>query len=238
MPIEREPDKENILFLDIETVPQFRNYELVPVPLQHLWEEKITKQKLLKENESFADAYGRAGLYAEFGKVVCIVVGFVEKEAFQLRSFSGDDEKKLLEEFNTFLFKFKEFRKKEIILCAHNGKEFDYPYMARRMIINRIKLPALLDNAGKKPWEVNLLDTLELWKFGDYKAYTSLNLMAYILGLPSPKQDMDGSMVGNAYYNNNGLEQIVRYCGNDVLTLANVYFRIKGISIKDYEFGM
>lgn len=224
----RDTDKENIVFLDIETVPQKADFSEVAEPMQKLWDEKLTRQRLLKENESSADAWERAGLYAEFGKVICICVGFFEKETFQLRSFSGDDEKKVLKEFSSFIEQFIQYRNRAIQLCAHNGKEFDYPYIARRMLVNRVPIPAILDNGGKKPWEVPLLDTLELWKFGDYKAYTSLNLLAHIFGLPSPKQDIDGSKVGETYWKANDLERIVKYCCNDVVTLANVYLRLKG----------
>jgi hypothetical protein len=221
--------KENILFIDIETAPQFANFDNVPQPVQHLWEEKITRQRLLKENETIPDSYGRAGLYAEFGKIICIVAGFFEKDTFQLRSFSGDDEKKLLLEFSSFLEKFIQHRKApNVQLCAHNGKEFDYPYIARRMLINKVIIPGILDNSGKKPWEVFLIDTLELWKFGDYKAFTSLNLLAYIFGLPSPKQELDGSKVGTTYWDKRDLESIVKYCCLDVVTLANVYLCLKG----------
>jgi len=220
-------ERENIVFLDIETVPQNASFNDIPEPLQHLWEEKITRQKLLKENETIPESYSRAGLYAEFGKIICIVVGFIQKETLHIRSFAGDDEVSLLKAFTHFIENHKPFNR-PVQLCAHNGKEFDYPYIARRMIINRLKITALLDNAGKKPWEVTLIDTLELWKFGDYKAFTSLNLMAYILGLPSPKQDMDGSMVGTYYWEKKELDKIVRYCCSDVVTLTNVFLRIKG----------
>jgi len=220
-------ERENIVFLDIETVPRYAGFSEVAEPLQHLWEEKMTRQKLLKENETLADSYTRAGLYAEFGKIICIAVGFIQKETLHTRSFAGDDEVSLLKAFSHFIEHHKPFNR-PVQLCAHNGKEFDYPYIARRMIINRLPIPALLDNAGKKPWEVQLIDTLELWKFGDYKAYTSLNLMAHVFGLPSPKQDMDGSMVGAFYWQHKALDKIVRYCCNDVVTLVNVFLRIKG----------
>ena len=225
------PGIENILFLDIETAPQFAEFTDVPEPLQHLWEEKITRQRLLKENETIPDSYGRAGLYAEFGKIICIVVGFFEKDTFQLRSFHGDDEKKLLIDFSDFLSKFMQHRNvPNIQLCAHNGKEFDYPYIARRMLITKVPIPEILDNSGKKPWETHrLLDTLELWKFGDYKAFSSLNLLAYIFGLPSPKQELDGSKVGTTYWQKHDLESIVKYCRADVVTLANVYLCLKGL---------
>lgn len=224
----RDTDKENIVFLDIETVPQKADFAEVAEPMQKLWDEKLTRQRLLKENESSADAWGRAGLYAEFGKVICICVGFFEKDTFQLRAFSGDDEKQVLKDFSAFIEQFIQYRNRAIQLCAHNGKEFDYPYIGRRMLVNKVPIPSVLDNAGKKPWEVPLLDTLELWKFGDYKAYTSLNLLAFTFGLPSPKQDIDGSKVGETYWKEKNLERIVRYCCNDVVTLANVYLRLKG----------
>ncbi len=221
--------KENILFIDIETAPQFAHFSGVPEKVQHLWEEKVTRQRILKENETLPESYDKAGLFAEFGKIICIVAGFFEKETFQLRSFSGDDEKKLLIEFSDFLEKFIQHRKSsEKQLCAHNGKEFDYPYIARRMLINKVPIPNILDNGGKKPWEVALIDTLELWKFGDYKAFTSLNLLAHIFGLPSPKQELDGSKVGTTYWDKNDLASIVKYCCTDVVTLANVYLCLKG----------
>ncbi|HTA82590.1 MAG TPA: ribonuclease H-like domain-containing protein [Bacteroidia bacterium] len=221
---------ENLLFIDIETAPQFAEFNQVPEPLQKLWAEKLTRQRLLKENETLEESYGRAGLYAEFGKIICIVAGFFEKDTFQLRSFSGDDEKQVLIDFSIFLEKFILHRKSTTKqLCAHNGKEFDYPYIARRMLINKVPIPAILDNAGKKPWEVNLIDTLELWKFGDYKAFTSLNLLAYIFGLPSPKQELDGSKVGSTYWQKRDLESIVKYCCIDVVTLANVYLCLRGL---------
>lgn len=220
---------EKIVFLDIETTPQYNSYEKLPEALKKLWEVKVTKQKLLKENETPAGVYHNAGLYAEFGKVICIVTGYFSQRQFHLRTFSGDDEKKLLMDFSAFIELFAKYCNGGIQLCAHNGKEFDYPYLARRMIINRLPIPGILDNAGKKPWEISLLDTLELWKFGDYKAYTSLNLLAYVLGLPSPKQDMDGSMVYSFYYEKNDLPSIIKYCSSDVITLANVFLRIKGM---------
>jgi hypothetical protein len=225
----QDPIIQNILFLDIETVPQHASFQELAAPLQQLWEEKMMRQKLLKENETLEESYGRAGLYAEFGKIICIVVGFFEKETFQLRSFSGDDEKRILQDFSIFLEQFILHRKSSVKqLCAHNGKEFDYPYIARRMLINKHPIPAILDNGGKKPWEVPLLDTLELWKFGDYKAYSSLNLLANIFGLPSPKQDLDGSKVGTTYWDKHDLSTIVKYCCSDVTTLANVYLCMKG----------
>ncbi len=222
------PGKENIIFLDIETVPFTRSFNEVPEPLQQLWGDKMVRQKKLKDDETPGDAWKQGGLYAEFGKIICIGIGFFEKKTFQIRAFYGDDEKKILTGFSEFIVQYTQFRNRSIVLCAHNGKEFDYPYIARRMLINKIQLPEILDIGGKKPWEVALLDTLELWKFGDYKAFTSLNLLAYIFGLPSPKQDMDGSKVGTTYWEEGNLDKIVQYCCRDVVTLANVYLCLQG----------
>ena len=190
---------EDILFLDIETVPAVSSYGYLDQAFQTLWDKK--SKQFRSEDQSAADVYERAGIYAEFGKIICISVGLIKEKdpfTFRLKSFYGDDEKSLLTEFSAMLLKFS--RNREALLCAHNGKEFDYPYIARRMIINRMVIPDILDNAGKKPWEVKLLDTLDLWKFGDYKSYTSLDLLTSILGIPSPKDDIDGSMVARIYY--------------------------------------
>ena len=219
---------ENILFLDIETVPEADSFENVPDEIKKLWEKKAAHIK--KENETAPDAYRHAGIYAEFGKIICIGVGFISgkknNRAMRIKAFSGNDEKKLLIEFSDMVRKF--FTGANKFLCAHNGKEFDYPFIARRMLINGIPLPAALDTAGKKPWEVQHLDTLELWKFGDYKSYTSLNLLAAVFKIPTPKDDIDGSMVNEVYWKQHDLERIVRYCRKDVLTVAQLVLCFKG----------
>jgi len=220
---------ENILFLDIETIPQYPAYDQCPDELKALWDRKSENLKR-PEGESSADIYNRAGIYAEFGRIVCISTGIIRIQdgvpSLRIKSFSGDDEKELLLEFAALLN--KHFSKQDHKLCAHNGKEFDFPYIARRMVINRIPIPMLLDIAGRKPWEVNHLDTMELWKFGDFKSYTSLTLLAYALGIPSPKNDIDGSMVWDVYWNDKDLKRIVTYCEKDVEALVNVYLRMKG----------
>lgn len=220
---------EDVMFIDIETVPQAPAFDELDPSMQSLWDKK---SKLFRQQEQTpGEIYERAGIYSEFGKIICISVGFI-KEAnpfiFRLKSFFGDDEKKLLTEFSDMLSRFSKSRK-EALLCAHNGKEFDFPYIARRMIINGLTIPELLDNAGKKPWEVRLLDTMDLWKFGDYKNYTSLDLLATILGIPSPKEETDGSMVGRIYYEDHDLPRIVRYCEKDVLTIARILLRFKNL---------
>jgi len=214
----------DIIFIDIETVPAVASAGLLDVKMQDLWDKK--SQHFRSESQTPGDVYQRAGIYAEFGKIICISVGFVTDTApagFRIKSFFGDDEKKILTEFSGVLTKFT--RNRDALLCAHNGKEFDYPYIARRMIINSLKIPEALDNAGKKPWEVKLLDTMELWKFGDYKSYTSLDLLTSVLGIPTPKDDIDGSMVASVYWNDHDLKRIVYYCEKDVLATAQVLMR-------------
>lgn len=225
---------EDILFLDIETVPQSPSYGTLDPEMQAQWEKK---SKALRINDQTADeAYERAGIYSEFGKIICISVGFIKDKnpfSFRLKSFFGNNEKEVLSNFAEMLLKFTSARK-EALLCAHNGKEFDFPYIARRMIINRMMIPEILDNAGKKPWEVKLLDTMDLWKFGDYKTFTSLDLLTTVLGISSPKDDIDGSMVSKVYYIDNDLPRIVRYCEKDVIAIAKVLLRFMNMpELKD-----
>ena len=226
---------ENIVFLDIETVPQYENYSEVPENFKGLWEKKSTFFR--KEEQSAGDVYQRAGIYAEFGKIVCISVGmFIPNQSpytFRIKSYYGDDEAVFLKEFNTMLDSLSQ--KKNILLCAHNGKEFDFPYIARRSLINGLQLPATLDIAGKKPWEINHLDTLELWKFGDYKNYTSLNLLMAVFHIPSPKDDIDGSMVAEVYWQEKNLERIVRYCEKDVMAIARLFLKYRGEKVFNDE---
>ncbi|MDD3772660.1 MAG: 3'-5' exonuclease [Weeksellaceae bacterium] len=222
-----------ILFLDIETVPMVENWAELPENMQNLWTKKVEKQ--LTENETAEDFYGkRAGVMAEFGKIICISCGYITtEETLKIKSFYGDDEKLILEEFAQLLT--KSFSKKDTYLCAHNGKEFDFPYLARRMLINGIVLPSALNLQGKKPWEIPHLDTMELWKFGDYKHYTSLNLLAAIFDIPTPKDDIDGSQVAEVYYKEHDLERIKIYCEKDVLTVAQIFrkFRNKNLLERD-----
>jgi len=223
------PNVENILFLDIETVPQYECFSDAPENTQNFWAKKIKNS--LKQDETAEQVYNRAGIWAEFGKIICISAGFIhkkdDKNVFRVKSFYGDDEKDILIDFIENLKKFVSRNKKETLLCAHNGKEFDFPYLARRILINKIDLPKLFDVGGKKPWEVPFLDTMELWRFGDYKNYTSLDLIANVFDIPSPKGDIDGSDIADVYYNQKDLERIAMYCEKDVLTLARVYLRLK-----------
>jgi DNA polymerase elongation subunit (family B) len=218
---------DEILFLDIETVPQQPSFLELDESFKYLWNKKSSHFR--KPEENAGDVYERAGIYAEFGKIICISTGYIYSNQsghnFGVKSFYGHDEKKLLLEFNDMLNSFA--RKKNVQLCAHNGKEFDFPYIARRMLVNGISLPKVLDIAGKKPWEVNFIDTLELWKFGDYKSYTSLELLTKIFGIPTPKDDIDGSMVAHIYWNENDVARIVKYCEKDVLAIAQLLLKYK-----------
>lgn len=218
---------DDILFLDIETVPQQASFEDLDDSFKHLWNKKSSHFRKPEENAD--EVYERAGIYAEFGKIICISTGYIHvgetDYSFRVKSFYGHDEKELLTEFNDMVNSFS--RKKNIQLCAHNGKEFDFPYIARRMLVNGILLPRVLDIAGKKPWEVNFIDTLELWKFGDYKSYTSLELLTKIFGIPTPKDDIDGSMVAHTYWEENDLARIVKYCEKDVLAIAQLLLKYK-----------
>jgi len=218
---------ENILFLDIETVPEKEHFEELDDEKKLLWDQK---SKYQRKDEFTAEAfYDRAGIWAEFGKIICISVGYFnfkgDIRTFRTTTFHGD-EIKLLKEFKNLLN--THFNATKHLLCGHNAKEFDFPYIARRMIIKGIELPYKLNLFGKKPWEIPHLDTMELWKFGDYKHFTSLKLLANILGIPSPKGDIDGSMVREVYYTEKNLDRIITYCELDVVTTAQVFLRLRG----------
>jgi 3'-5' exonuclease len=221
----------DILFLDIETVPQEEYWSSLSEETQNLFEAKTKYQR--KEEFTAEEFYNRAGIWAEFGKIVCISVGYFnnkdKKKQLRIRSFFGDDEHKILTDFKQLLD--KHFAKKSNILCAHNGKEFDFPFIARRMIVHQIELPKKLNLFGKKPWEVPHLDTLELWKFGDFKHYTSLKLLTSILGIPSPKDDIDGSEVAKVYYQEKDLQRIVTYCEKDTVAVAQILLRFNNQKI-------
>jgi len=223
-----EIEIKNVLFLDIETVPEVKSFKDLKPDMQGLWDKKSSFFR--SEEQSPEDVFERAGIYAEFGRIICISVGIVTQSGddtgLRLKSYADPDEEVLLSSFSDMLESYA--GKKDIYLCAHNGKEFDFPYMARRMLLKGIKLPTLLDNAGKKPWEIRHLDTMELWKFGDYKHYTSLELLTRIFDIPSPKDDMDGSMVASVYYEKNDLNRIVEYCQHDVVAVAQLLMRYMG----------
>ncbi len=230
-------DFRKILVIDIETVPQYIGYDHLPDDVRQFWD--IKAQQLTQGNSLAEEVYNRAGIYAEFGKIICISLGFFSVDEhgvpnqFKVTSFFGHDEKEILFDF------FKLFNDNKLPgfkIAGHNVKEFDVPYISRRALINDLKIPEQIDYSSKKPWEVDMIDTLQLWKFGDMKSYISLNLMSNILGVPSPKDDIDGSQVFNVYYNENGgLERIKTYCEKDVITVANLLLRLKQMPIMSEE---
>ena len=220
-------DIRQILVLDIETVPQYSSFQEVPGHYQSLWEYKTRFHR--KDGESPDEFYSRGGIWAEFGKIVCISAGVFTSQPHSLRvkSFYGDIEQILLESFCSMLNN----QSPNLVLCAHNGKEFDFPYLCRRILINGLKMPVQLNIHGKKPWEVNHLDTMDLWKFGDYKNYTSLNLLAAIFNIPSPKDDINGSDVHKVYWEEKNLERIRTYCEKDVITTAQLLLKFKSLQL-------
>ena len=218
---------DRVLFLDIETVPQTYQFPDLEETPRKLFEAKT--RFVQNDEKSFEDLYNdRGGIYAEFGKIICISVGFVHEtrtgNEIRMKSFYHDDEETLLKQFVSLL----ENNPKYSILCGHNAKEFDFPYICRRLLINGMKLPTVLDIAGKKPWEISHLDTLELWKFGDYKAFTSLALLCHVFQIPTPKDDISGADVARVYYEENDLERIKVYCEKDVVALIQLFLRMKG----------
>lgn len=205
-----------LMFFDVETVSNFSSYNELTEAMQKLWQHKHQFLRNVEEN-TFEESYqNNAAIYAEFGKVVCISCGFLDGGKLRIKSFYGEDEQQLLKAFSSMM------KAGTFTLCGHNIKEFDIPYICRRMLINQLAIPDAINVAGKKPWEVDFVDTLSLWKFGDYKAYTSLNLLATIFDIPTPKDDIDGSMVGHVYWKENDLDRIVTYCQKDVITVVRL----------------
>lgn len=223
-----DKDIDNLLFIDIETVSGYKGYNDMPENLKQYWDKKASYQKDFdgsNEKELYVE---RAGIFSEFGKIIVVSIGqlFYDKErklCLKVKSIANHDEKALLFEFKSILSKYKD----NLNLCGHNIKEFDLPYIGRRMLVNGINVPAQLNISGKKPWEINHIDTMELWKFGDRKNFTSLDLLATILEIPSSKTDMNGSQVGDYYYNKDGLSEISEYCNKDVITTAYLFLRLK-----------
>tara|TARA_B100001741_G_scaffold313736_1_gene321525 strand:+ start:8015 stop:8734 length:720 start_codon:yes stop_codon:yes gene_type:complete len=225
-----------ILFLDVETVPVAPTFSKLSDEFQLLWAEKTSWQRF--DGQTPDDFYSlKAGVMAEFAKVICVSVGYIYEKNnnsfFRIKSFYGDDEKLLLDDFKNLLD--DKFATKSHYLCAHNGKEFDYPFLCRRMIVNGLKLPRILEIAGKKPWEVRHLDTMELWRFGDYKHYTSIKLLAALFDIPTPKDDIDGSQVAKVYWQDQDLERIRVYCQKDTLTVAQILLKYMGKPILTEE---
>ena len=229
---------EKILFLDIETAPQTGALEEMPKELVHLWEEKVEQlKKRIPERYATENAaesnFQEAGIFAEFGRIVCISVGYLyykgAERFFRVKSFCGEDEKQILVGFSTLINRFCVDNESNI--CGHNVKEFDVPYIARRMLILGLPLPDILNISGKKPWECKFLDTLEMWKFGDFKHYTSLKLLCAVFGIPTSKDDIDGSQIAEVFYKEKNIERISRYCEKDVVATMQVFMRMSGLPV-------
>lgn len=221
----------DLIFIDIETVPQWPSHDELPAAMKELWAAKHANLK--QDSESAEEGYlKRAGVFAEFAKIVCISVGYFHPgqpaHTFRIKSLAGDDEKKLLVDFSELIN--KKFPLDRFHFCGHNIREFDIPFICRRLLIHQLALPELLDVAGKRPWEMQNVDTLQLWKFGDYKHYTSLKLIAEVLGIPTPKNDIEGKDVCRVYWVEKNLPRIVEYCQRDVVTVARLLQRFKGIT--------
>ncbi|MES2726607.1 MAG: 3'-5' exonuclease [Bacteroidota bacterium] len=229
-------DLTKVLIIDIETIPQYASFEELPDRWKELWIKKantINKDATLNA----AELYPRAGIYAEFGQIVCISVGFFNSSGrsyqFRIKSFYGHNEEELLIDFCKMVS--RHFDSPDDLLCAHNGKEFDFPYIARRCVIHKIPLPDMLNIAGRKPWEIRHLDTMDLWKFGDYKSYTSLDLLAAAFNIPTPKDDIDGSQVWQVYWQEKNLERIKNYCQKDIVTVAQLLLSFRGENLLNEE---
>jgi DNA polymerase elongation subunit (family B) len=226
-------DLNQVMVIDIETVPQYASYQDVPPHFQELWEQKTHYQR--NADQTPEEFYEKAGIMAEFGKIICISLGIFNAQSkscsLRIKSIFGHDEKEMLQQFADLLSK----QAPSLMFCAHNGKEFDFPYLCRRLLVNGIEIPVQLQLSGKKPWEVNHIDTMELWKFGDYKHFTSLNLLAAILDIPTPKDDINGAQVRQVYYEEKNLARIVTYCQKDVITTAQVLLKFKGMEVISAE---
>jgi len=232
----------NVLFLDVETVPCYDDYEKLEQRFKDLWVTKSRKYSNYEEGTPEELYFRKAGIHAEFAKIVTISVGFVKEKPdggglfFRGKTFYSHNEKEILTAFAELLNSSYNQPDKHI-LCAHNGIEFDFPFIARRMMINDIALPRLLDVAGSKSWNNKwLVDTMDLWRFGDIKEKTSLELMAACFNIPTPKNDISGKDVAHVYYQENDLERIARYCMNDVVTMAKLYLKFRGLpAFKDED---
>jgi len=215
---------ENILFIDIETVPMASQYDDLDENFKSLWDKKSVYLSKNDEDDP-STLFERAGIYAEFGKIVCISAGRIQNDEIKTKSYYSDNEKNYYKEFADDLSIFTR-NIPNLYLCAHNGKEFDFPFIIRRMIINQIPIPYILNTRNKNRYELPFIDTMEMWKFGDYKHFTSLALLCELFGIPTPKDDIDGSEVARVYYEENDLERIKQYCEKDVTALIEVYKRL------------
>lgn len=223
---------DKILFFDIETVPMREHFDDLTPEMQARWTEKhqsLSARMPNRYGDSPIEGFVEAGIFAEFAKIVCISAGFIHHRGdamgLRVKSFANDDERMLLKDFSELLYNYSmpQYR-----LCGHNIREFDVPFVCRRLLINGLPLPPVIDMTGRKPWETQFLDTLELWRFGDIKNYTPLKLLTAVFGIPTPKDDIDGSQVAAVYYGEHDLKRIAVYCEKDVIATAQLYLRYCG----------
>lgn len=227
----------DILFLDIETVSAHEDFEKLNDRMKAQWLRKAGYIYRSEEVSSEELYFQKAAIYAEFGKIITIAVGYFhinqDMVEFRTKALFDHDETKVLEEFKRILIR---MNPEHLKLCAHNGREFDFPYISRRMLIHGIELPSVLNLSGKKPWEINHLDTMDMWKFGDWKHYSSLELLASIFNIDSSKTGIDGSKVNEVYYRQNKLEDIANYCIQDVIVTAQLFLKLKTLDLGDINF--
>ena len=241
-----EVSLDKVMVLDIETAPVVRQFEDLSPAMRDMWAEKAGRIAKADEDPAPEAQFQKAGIFAEFGRIVCVSSAVFRHNpelpdpyqyTIRIRSFYGEDEARILEQFNQVLINY--FDGKKGFLCAHNGKEFDFPYLARRSLIQGLSLPGVLDIAGKKPWETqHLLDTMQLWKFGDYKHFTSLPLLSAVFGIPTPKDDLDGSEVGRVFYEEGDTARIAAYCQKDVIATSRLLMHFKGMpALRDADIN-
>lgn len=229
---------EDLIIIDIETASIHPDFQHMDDVWKNLWEEKVARS--LPEKITAAEFYPlRAGVMAEFSKIICISMGYFNREEslhMRVKSFYGHDEGVLLKGFLATLNKIENINN-NWCFAGHNIKEFDIPFICRRLLVNGIALPKYLDFQNMKPWETNIVDTFQYWRFGDYKNFTSLKLLAATMGVPSPKDDIDGSMVGELYWSGDeeqrasNLKRIAVYCQKDVVTTGNIILRFKNLEM-------
>ncbi len=231
---------QNILFIDIETVPVVPKFGELSEEMQKLWSYRVNRYKPLEVDDS-EYYFEKAGVYAEFGKIICISAGFFTHKneegpySFRVKSFYGEEEKGILEDFLSLLQNYYN-NPARYFLCGHNIRDFDIPFICRRSVIHQLQLPDMLDINGLKPWELPYLDTLRTWKFGEYRNLTSLHLLTTLLDIPSPKGDMEGKDVARVYWEEENLERIHKYCQQDVVAIAQLLLRFKRLPLIDSEY--
>lgn len=233
------PALRNVLFVDVETASAASDYHELEIRMQRLWDKKSLIYSAEGNYSTPELYYNKASLHAEFGKIIVISAAYFylnDKQDLCLRvkAFDAPDERTLLEDF-VELLKQKHFNSKALRLCAHNGKDFDFPYLSRRMLVNNIEIPDALDIMGKKPWEIQHLDTMDIWRFGERRETVSLETLAAIFGLPDYTAEMNNNQINDVYYKEKNLEKIASFSKKDVSITAQVYLKLNNIPLIDEQ---